>query len=65
MKWGRDGNEFQKMDNYFDKYDDKGTVVMLKFNKRSDIDNDALLHYIRHSLGFMDYMMKDLEIEIK
>jgi hypothetical protein len=65
MKWGKDGNEFKKMDNYFDMYDENETVIMLKFKKRSDVDINALLSYINLGLKQVDYLMKDLEIDIK
>lgn len=63
-KWGKDGNEFKKMDDYYDRYDEGETVIRLKFKKRCDVDINALLSYINLGLKQVDYLMKDLEIDI-
>ena len=63
-KWGKDGNEHRKMDEYFDRYDEGETVITLKFKKRCDVEIDALLSYIELGLKQVEYLMKDMEIEI-
>ena len=64
-KWGKDGNEHAKMDEHYSRYDENETVITLKFNKRSDVDINSFLCYFNLGLKHMDYLMKDLDIEVK
>ena len=64
MKWGRNGNEWNKMDAYHDRYDDGETVVTLKFRKRADMSKDDIIDQIDYALRPIECFTKDLEIGI-
>lgn len=63
--WGRYGRIALQMNKDLGIYETNDTEITLTFKKRAETSNQEVVEALRWTLDSLDYLFKDLNIEIK